>query len=492
MGILIRQSIINTVITYTGIALGFILTIFLYPHILNPDQYGLTRVLISAALVFSQFAHLGFHNLILRYFPFFNKVAPGRHGLMVWVLLIPFIGFLIFSALFFIFDDLLIGFYSDRSPLFTDFYYWVVPLTLFILYFVVLNNYLRSLHDSVSGSFVNEVIQRVVVIGFLVLFLFELISFSEFIALFILSYGIQPLLLMIRIKRKGALNLTPNLKILRKPLLKGMASYSLFSMLGGLTTVLVWNIDVIMLGSMSGLESTAVYAIAFYIGSVIAVPQRSVEKIAGPLISEFIKSKKWDDVSVLYKKTSLNQFIPGIFIFGLIWLNLDLLLSFLPEVYSTGKWVVFIIGVGKLIEVGTGANGIILLNSKHYRVSFYSNILLVILTISANYLLIPVYGIEGAALASAFAIFSYNGVKLIYIQMRLNMQPFSKPMLYTTLLGALLIVLIYQFIDSGSLWINAFFRSVLFALLLMGPVIYFRFSDELNNVILKLLGGRSS
>jgi O-antigen/teichoic acid export membrane protein len=483
LGIIVRQSIINSLITYTGIGLGFVLTIFLYPHILDPDQYGLTRVLISAALICSQFAHLGFHNLVLRYFPFFRKTAPENHGLLFWAFLVPFAGFLVFLVLFLIFDDFLISFYEEQSPLFVDYYLWVIPLTLFVLYFEVLNNYLRSLKDAVSGSFINEVLQRLIIIGVLFCYFFDLIGFNLFVTFFVISYLSQPLLVCVQIWRANVFRISPNLDILRKPLLQGMAGYTLYSLLGGLTTVLVWNIDVIMLGSMAGLASTAVYAIAFYIGSVIAVPQRSIEKIAAPLLSDFIKSKEWGQVESIYKKSSINQLIPGLFIFGLIWLNLDALFMLLPEVYAAGKWVVFIIGIGKLIEVATGPNGVILLNSRHYRVSFYTNILLVMVTIGANYLLIPRYGIEGAAIASAFAIFIFNTVKTYWIHLRMQIQPFSASTIKVIILGGLLIWLTDALISFDSIALTVILRTVLFAVLFLAPVIWLNLSEDLNRLI---------
>jgi O-antigen/teichoic acid export membrane protein len=474
---------VNSLMTYTGIGLGFVLTILLYPHILDPDQYGLTRVLVSAALICSQFAHLGFHNLVLRYFPFFKKAAPGQHGLLLWAFLIPLGGFLLFTILFLLFDDLLIALYADRSPLFVDYYLWVLPLTLFLVYFEVLNNYLRSLQDSMTGSFVNEVAQRLFVIGFLLLYLFDLISFAQFVFLFVVSYGAQPLIISLRIRQKKAFRLRPNMEILRRPLVRGMARYSLYSMMGGVATVLVWNIDVLMLGAMAGLDATAVYAIAFYIGSVIVVPQRSIEKIAAPLISDFIKNKKWADVASIYRKTSINQLIPGLLIFGLIWLNLDPLFQLMPDIYSAGKWVVFIIGIGKLVEVVTGANGVILLNSKHYRVSFYTNLVLVIVTITANYLLIPVYGIEGAAIASAFAIFVFNSVKCLYIWKRMDMQPFSWRTVWTSVWGATVLFVIYNWISAEWIVAEILVKSVLFVILFMVPLYYLKTSEDLNRLI---------
>lgn len=482
MGIIVRQSIFNSLITYAGIGLGFILTILLYPHILSPDEYGLTRVLISVSFICSQFAHLGFQNLILRYFPFFKKANPQKHGLLFWALTIPFFGFLLFSILFVLFDDLLINYYVEKSPLFVDYYLWVIPFTFFILYFEVLNNYLRSLMDSTTGSFVNEVVQRVFAIIFLAIYFLEWVDFSTFILLFVISYSSQPLSILYQIWQKKEFKIIPNVDILRKPLVKGMVNYSLFSLLGGLTTVLIWNIDVIMLGAMEGLNSTAIYAIAFYIGSIITVPQRSIEKIAGPMLSDFIKNKKWADVQSIYSKTSLNQLIPGLLIFGLVWINLDMLFMLMPEIYSTGKWVVFIIGIGKLIEVVTGANGIILLNSKHYRVSFYTNIILVAVTIAANYLLIPLYGIEGAAVASVLALFIFNSVKTIYIWWKLNMQPFSGATVFIVIFGGILIYISSELIHFNTVWMNMILKSMLFSFLFLIPLYKLNISPDLNSL----------
>ncbi len=479
-----RQSFFNSLITYAGIGLGFVLTVFLYPHILNPDQYGLTRVMVAAALIFAQIAHLGFQNLILRYFPFFKQVSPERHGLLFWALAVPMGGFILFTLLFFLFDGLLIHIYSDRSPLFVDYYLWLLPLTLFVLYFEVLNNYLRSLKDSTSGSFVNEIAQRLFVILFLGFYFADWINFAQFITLFVLSYASQPLYIAVQIFRRGEFKLRPNFNILRRPLIRGMTSYSLYSLLGGLTTVIVWNVDILMLGSMAGLDSTAIYAIAFYIGSVIAVPQRSIDKIVTPVLSEKIKLKEWKEVGSIYKKTSLNQLILGLLIFGVIWINIDLLLSLLPDVYAAGKWVVFIIGIGKLIDIGSGANGIILMNSRHYRVGFYTNIILVFITILANWMLIPRFGIEGAAAASVLAILIYNTVKYLYLLIIVKLNPFTLKTPAVILLGAGALMLVQTVgIVTGLPWLDGVILSGLYILMFGAPVLFLRVSEDLNRFI---------
>lgn len=474
-------------ITYAGIVLGFVLTVILYPHILSPDQYGLTRVLISAAFISSQFAHLGIRNSIIKFFPFFKNVSGKEHGMLFWVLVIPLIGFLLFGLLFWLFQDLLVAFYIDQSPLFVEYYLWVLPITFFLLYFEVFNSYLRSLRDSTSGSLVNEILQRLFVILFLALYFFGLIDFSAFILLFAVSYVAQPVILIFQIYRMGELRLAPNFTILRKTVIKGVSTYGIYSLLGGLTTILVWNVDIMMLGSMAGLADTAIYAIAFYVASVIAVPQRSIEKIASPLVADYIENRQWQQVDEIYKKTSLNQCLTGILVFGLIWLNIDLLFRILPDEYAAGIWVILIIGIGKMIDLITGVNGSILVNSKHYRVAFYTNLFLVFITIAANYLLIPRFGINGAAIATTLSIFIYNAVKYFYVWWKLDTQPLTARTGIVLILGIAAILLPAIFIDFEAMLPELAIKNILFLLIFLFPVLYFKLSDDFNHMIYQFL-----
>ncbi|TVQ66950.1 MAG: lipopolysaccharide biosynthesis protein [Balneolaceae bacterium] len=487
MGIITRQSISNTVITYAGIGLGFVLTIFLYPHILSPDQYGLTRVLISAAFIGSQFAHLGMHHAVVRYFPFFSSREGGKSLFLIWAVVIPLFGFTLFTLLFLLMQEQILNFYADRSSFFLEYHLWILPLTFFILYFEVLNSYLRSQRDAVTGSLYNEVILRIAAILAVTLYFLEWISFSTFIAMFVLSYLLQPVAVLMRILSLGALRIRPDFSLMRKKLRLGMAKYSFFSLLGGLTTVLVWNIDILMLGSMAGLEWTAVYAIAFYMGSVITVPQRAIEKIAAPVLAEMIQKKKWMEVDNLYKKTALNQLLPGFLLFGVIWILSDLFYLMMPEIYAAGKWVLLIIGIGKLIEMGTGANGIILINSKHYRVSFYTNMILVFVTIGANYLLIPQYGIEGAAIASALALLVYNAVKYLYIRLRMQLSPFSKEFWIALFLGSVAFTVASLINPADQLILNLLLKGVLFLSLFLVPAVRLSLSADFNRQLSQLL-----
>ena len=486
MGILAKQSVYNALLTYLGIGLGAVLTILLYPVILEPEQYGLTRVLISASIVGAQFSHLGIRNITIRFFPLFRQLGGKQNGLLFLTLTIPLAGFFIFTILFLILRDPLTDWYSESSPLVTDFLLYILPITLFILYFDLLNSYLRSLYDSVTGILTSDILLRIMVIALLGLFHFGDISFETFILLFSAAYGMQPLIMLGVIAKRGELYLRPRFRLLRRDLIRSMRTYGLYTLLGGLTTVVVWNIDVIMLGSMTGLEQTAVYAVAFYIGAVIAVPQRAIERIATPLVASHIRRRNWEEIRTIYQKTSLNQTIAGLIILLLIWANTGQILSLLPPIYSGGHLVILYIGLGRLIDMATGINGSIIITSRHYRVDLVTNLLLILFTVSTNLLMIPVLGIEGAALATMLSILLYNVIKLVYVRIAFSMQPFTRDLLW---------VLLFAGITFLGLWLspplplipNLIVTALIGLAAFILPIWWLELSPELNRMVNRII-----
>lgn len=481
MGVIKQQSIVNTFITYIGIALGFISTIYLYPNFLEPDQYGLTRLLLSVSFVFTQFAHLGMNNTAIRFFPYFEDDSNDHNGFLFLVLVVPITGFLLFLGFIFLFSDLLISYY-DSSTLFGDYYLLLIPIVFGLLYFEVINSYVRARLHSIPGSIISEVILRLITILLLILFWFNWITFDEFMVAFACSYIVQPLMLLTYLFAKGELFLKPNFAYLKTTLVKRMANYGLFAVLGGMTTLIVNNIDIIMLGSLAGLTETGVYAIAFYIGSVIIVPQRSLGKIAPSVVAKHLKEKNFEEIERIYKSSSINQMVPGFLIFIGVVANLHNLNNILPEAYASASPVIIIIGLSKLIDMMAGINGAIILNSKYYRFDLISMIILIIFSISLNYWLIPILNITGAAIATATSLLLYNLIKGFYVWVKFRMQPFSSKIL--VLIGFSSIVL-FGSLQTGyfeNTYVDILVRSVIITLIYSFGVLSLNISKEVNNI----------
>ena len=113
--------------------------------------------------------------------------------------------------------------------------------------------------------------------------------------------------------------------------------------------------------------------------------------------------------------------------FILIIINLDNIFSLIPNSneFIKGKDVVYIIGISKLIIMFFSFNSELISLSKYYRFTVITIIILAFVSILLNLILIPNYGMIGAAYASLISIAFYNIIKFIFIKMKMNISPFS-------------------------------------------------------------------
>jgi O-antigen/teichoic acid export membrane protein len=486
LGIIIRQSVRSTVIAYIGVALGFVITIWLYPNILTAEQYGLTRVLISMAAVSTQFASLGINNTVVRYFPYFNDQAKNHHGLLFFACLVPLAGFVLLGLVLFFGQELIISFYREKSALLIDYYLLLIPMAFFMLFFNVISSVVKVLQNITVASFLNEVVVRVLMISALVGFAVNWISFEQFIALFVLNYGVILAILFIYLFKNYSISFRPDFAFLRKPLLQNIAQYGTFAFLGGVSSMAVANIDVLMLSALAGLEDTGVYAIAFYVGSAITITRKSIYNISSPIIADAFKKKDFALIEDIYKRSSLNQLIGGGLLFCGILVNLNNLISMLPPAYAGGSIVIIIIGAANLFDMSTGLNGAIILNSKRYRFDLYSMLVLMAVTIGLNYVLIPPYGILGAAIGTASAVVLYNALKVLFVGIAFGMQPFDAKMLPVLLIGAAITALSFQVGTIVNVYLDIIIRSGLVTLLYVGTIVQTGISKDFNELVYQL------
>jgi O-antigen/teichoic acid export membrane protein len=200
-----------------------------------------------------------------------------------------------------------------------------------------------------------------------------------------------------------------------------------------------------MLSELVGLESVAIYTIAMSMAVVIEIPMRAMMQISAPIVAEAVAADDRQTLLSLYQKSSITQLIAGGLIFGGVWINVENIFAIMPQgqAFLAGKYVIFWIGLSKLFDLATSINGIIINNSKYYRVSLYLMAVLAVLAIVSNRIFIPDYGVNGAAFATALSLFLYNALMLIFVWVKFRMQPFQ----WNTF--KLLIVFLF------SLWVNS-------------------------------------
>jgi O-antigen/teichoic acid export membrane protein len=342
---------------------------------------------------------------------------------------------------------------------------------------------------NISGAvFIKEVLFRLLVTLLIIGFGLKLYDFTALVSLLVFCYGIQAFSMAYIFLRRWDPDDSPLMPA--KPS-REQVKYMFLLFLGAGGTIIVNQIDSIMTGGMKGLDYAAVYAMAFFMSSVVYMPFRSVNSISSSVISAHFASGNMEALRNMYRSSSINLFLVGSIIFLGIWCNMDLIFSLIPEdkssglSFAEGKWVFFILGLSRLFDMLMGINGMILVNSRHYLWNILTMPLLAVVTIVTNLLLIPVMGINGAALASLISILIFNAVRFAVIWKKLDMQPFTHASAIALILFTL--VLTASLLFSFS-WAPA---QLFFSFLLVGlgyalPAYFLKLSPELNDALLRI------
>lgn len=425
MGIVAKQSIRGSIWSYAGVAIGFVTTSYFFTYFLTPQVVGLFGLLIAIANITSNIAALGMNSVTLRLFPYFRNNENGHNGYLLSTLLPLLFGFLLFILFFFLFKDRIIENNIEKSPLFAQYVYLIVPITFFFLIFNFFDTYNRLLYNAVLGTFLQEFVQRVLVLVLICLYILHLLSIHQVILGYAFVVSLKSLIIIIYLYTKRELNLRPNFKFISPKLRKEIINVAGFSLIGGIGSLLVFQIDKIVINQLLDLKNTGVYTIAFFFGTLVIIPSRPLIKISGTLIADAWATNDLQNIKDIYYKSCLNQFLIGGFLFLGLWANIHNIMAKLPADYLDGKWVIFFIGIGYLFDMLTGTNGQIIAYSKYYRINLLFTSILLISNIVLLYTLIPIWGIVGAAVSIASSLFLNNLMRSIYLYRKYKLQPFD-------------------------------------------------------------------
>lgn len=486
MGIIEKQATRNAIYSYLGAGLGFITTVW-FAHSLTTAENGLLRVMVSLAALISQFANLGFQTVTIRFFPFFRNKEKGHHGFLFYSILIALLGFTISLVLFFLFQDKLIESNVEKSKLFVEYLYYLMPLTFFTLFFNVFDSYLRASFNSVIGSLTKELIQRVLIIASLALYFFNFISFSIFFFLYITATCLPTLMLLFAIIKADEWHVKPVKGFLTKEFKNDIFKMSIYSILSGGAGAIILNIDAIMVTQMLGESKTGVYGIAFYFGTIIVIPARSIYRITSSIVAEAFKKENFKEIHELYNKSCNSQLAIGLFLFIGIYTNIENIMALLPEEYYAGKSVILIISAGYLVEMATGINQVIISNSKYFRYDTYFVFLLVGIVVAANLVFIPLYGISGSAVATAITIAAGNGIRFLFLLYKYKMQPYDINTLKLLVIGIFVFVVGYFIPQLANTFLDIIIRGSVVTLLFIFLIYTTKATPDLNSKLKRVL-----
>jgi O-antigen/teichoic acid export membrane protein len=459
LGIVQRQGLRNTVISYVGLGIGFVNTTLVLPRLLSPAQLGLTQILVSLATMGALVSALGFTNTTLRYFPYFRNKETGHSGFLPLLLGLPLALFGVVAAVMWLGRPLVLHRYAHDAALLRPQYPVMLALAFCILLYNLLEAYTKSLFHTSFSSFLTDVLQRLLIVGAAVLYGAGHLSFEGFVLAYMASYAAIAALLLGYLATIGELHLRPTRAVLRVRPMSELLRFGSFALLGNISGTVLVTIDSLMLGSHSFADA-GIYAIALNISTALAVPFRALYKTAYPLIAEYWKEGATVKMLDFYQRTTRLTTALGAYLALGIGLNLPFIYGLIHKpAYTAGTVAVLLLLAGRLTDGITGVNGIIVVTSPRYRYDLLFNVGLAGLIIGLNYLLIPRYGLTGAALSNALALVSINLLRTWFVWRSFGWQPFDRRIFFILALAGGAGAVAWALPTAANLWLTLLLRG---------------------------------
>jgi len=486
MGIVAKQSILNTLITYFGFAFGAINTLFLFTNILSEENYGVVSYLLASSNLLWPLIAFGMQNTLIKFYHTYTD-SYIQSRFFSWILLVPMLMLLIVGGLYYVFYDQIMSHYSQTNEVVQSYVWIIIVIGFASAYFELYYAWAKVHLQSVKGNLLKELFHRVLISVLLIAVYYNYLTPTLFIYSLAIIYLVRTLLMKLQAMKIKM----PEFNLGRLPNTNSIVTYSLLIIIAATVSVFLLDLDKIMIEDFMPISNVAIYSICIYMASVIEVPTRAILQITNPLTAQLLAKKDIKALSNLNKKTSLTTVVVTVWIGILVLCNVHSIFELVPEQYILYIEIVLLVGFVKLFDASLGITNSILFNSDSYRWILIFGVGVLILAYYLNTLLIPTYGLIGAAFATFVAYTIYNIAKLSFVYAKFRIQPFIFKTLVAFLFGLAIGVLFYywqiaQMHPLLSICVKGFCISVAYI-----SCIYFtRLSPEINTAIMKVLKGK--
>jgi O-antigen/teichoic acid export membrane protein len=482
MGIVAKQTSLNVLIIGFAFAIGGLNTLVFYPLFLSAEEYGLVVFLLATSNLLMPFIGFGVHQTIIRFFSSYNTKEEQRRFMSSIILLPLFISFIVGGVCVMFYHSISTAL-SIQNQVIAN-YTWVIFLVAIATgYFEVFYAWARVQLKSVSGNALKEIFPRLYLFLLLTALYFFDLSFQNFIVALVSGYYLRLLLMILLANRcypiRFRLHFPSNMS--------SILTYSVTILLAGSAGSLILDIDKFMIPQLEEIKQTAFYAVAIFAATLVEVPARAMWQILNPLVATAVNKNDTKEVNSLYRRSALNLVVVSGWFFLLVNLNSEALFSLLPNVgYQKATIVVLYISLAKLISMMFGCGGAIISNSSFYQITLVFSIVMALGVSILNMIWIPLYGIDGAALATLAVVGVSVVVKIIYLQFKIKVNPLSWN-LVKALVAVGILYTLFQYIDwTISPLVQIVLNSALMSGLYFLIVAKLKLSDDLLRLVKRI------
>ncbi len=229
-----------------------------------------------------------------------------------------------------------------------------------------------------------------------------------------------------------------------------------------------WS-DLIVLGMLSSSEQLGIYFAAKRTALALGILLISLNVILGPVISHLYSGKQYDKLSHVFKTGTQWILALGFpVLLMILFFSKEILSLFGPE-FVDGHMCLIILSCGQFINISVGSVGYMLIMTGHQKWMIFNALGAVVLNIFLMLILVPQYGITGAAMATGMTMALANLAALAEIYFLLGLHPYNLRYLKLLLIAVVI---------AGITWILKFYiNNTSSILLILGQIIFIYISS---------------
>lgn len=197
---------------------------------------------------------------------------------------------------------------------------------------------------------------------------------------------------------------------------RAMLGYSVPLLFGSAMVFITAWTDTIMLGIMSGSVELGVYSVAMRVAPLVSIAMISLNNIAGPQIAAFYGKRDMEGMRRSIQRAAKYSFWSAVPVFAVLIIFPSFILGLFGSEFHAATLALRLLLIGQLISTATGPVGQALQMTGKQKSFQYLALVSMILNIILNALLIPRYGINGAAFASMCSIAAGNIIAVFVIK----------------------------------------------------------------------------
>lgn len=283
-----------------------------------------------------------------------------------------------------------------------------------------------------------------------------------------------------------------SLRIVSNP--KELWKYSLALFGTSLFYKYTFNLDVLILGRFGTAVEVGLYGLALKLQPFIFVPANAISEIFNPVVAELYARSDVKQIENVYKTVTKWTLTLSIPIFLVIVLFHGQILSIFGKDFAGASVVLVILATANLLVNFVTMAGHVINMIGRPNVNFVNAILTAVINIGLYFLLIPRYGMMGAAIAYSTGLLVINVLRTVQVWRFLGILPFKGSLIKVVIAagasisGTYALLLGVPSLETGSV-------AMLIPLVLLcwgiyaGCLILLKFDDE-DRLILDALGKR--